>query len=358
MNAFRSGFLLRAPLLWTGCAAALACSSTDSSTPAREPSRFEDAVSWVRELSLEENPQVLNVQPVVTLDPRGGFLVADFNEAQLRRYSREGALLWHAGSKGEGPGQFSAARHVVRLRSGEILAADFEDRLTIFDSTASSVVRTIKTGLLRIEDLAVVDDSLILVSGLPGGNLAGPRLHLWNLRADTIVRSFFAPFEGLRNKAAATVADWTRASLRGDTLAVVFSLNDTIYYYTLAGEQLGATPLPSRAFRRVGPEAPADFKSPAEWLASFDLISDIHWLSDGRLLVLYQSLVPSPGFQPGAGSIDRAYHLLKMTRAGELVFEFRDVPRLLAIDPETDSLYFVTPGAETPNRWSVARMLH
>ena len=74
--------------------------------------------------------------------------------------------------------------------------------------------------------------------------------------------------------------------------------------------------------------------------------------------MLYQSLVPSPGFQPGAGSIDRAYHLLKMTRAGELVFEFRDVPRLLAVDPETDSLYFVTPGAEAPNRWSVARMLH
>ena len=360
MNAFRSWFLLRAPLLWTGCVAALACSSTDSSTPAREPSRFEDVVSWVRELRLEENPEVLNVAPAVTLDPRRGFLVADFRETQLRRYSREGALLWHAGSKGGGPGEFSTTSQVVRLRSGEILAADFDHRLTIFDTTASSVVRTIETGLRRIEDLAVVDDSLILISGLPGGNPAGPRLHLWNLRSDTIVRSFFAPFEGLRNKVAATVADWTRASLRGDTLAVVFSLSDTVYYYTLAGEQLGATPLPSRAFRRVGPDVPSGLGNPekrAEWLASFDLVSDVHWLSDGRLLVLYQSLEPGPAFQPG-GSLDRAYHLLKMTRTGDLVFEFRDVPRLLAVDPETDSLYFVTPGAEAPNRWSVARMLH
>ena len=55
-------------------------------------------------------------------------------------------------------------------------------------------------------------------------------------------------------------------------------------------------------------------------------------------------------------NLTRRHHLVGMSRGGRLLFEIRDMPDLLGVDPRTDSLYFVHPEAEAPNRWLVTHL--
>ena len=313
---------------------------------------LDDAVAWQGELGLEENEEVINVTPTVTVDPRGGFLVADEREGQLRRYGTDGRLRWRAGTRGSGPGEYRSVARAIRLRDGGILAADRHRRMTVYDS-AGTLRRTMETPFHHVEDLEPVSDSLVLVTGLLGRTgVAGPRLHVWDPVRNRVVRSFFRPFARQANPTAATIAGWSMAAVRGDTIAAIFALSDTIYLFSPAGRALGTVPLRFRRFRHVGgatPEGGSDPVRRARWLGTFDLVQNVHWLPDGRLLVAYQSLRPDE-------ALTRVWHLFATDRAGRAVFESRDVPRLLTVDDRDGSLYFVSPGSGTPNRWSVARL--
>ncbi|HZG41461.1 MAG TPA: hypothetical protein VEY93_00780, partial [Longimicrobium sp.] len=161
------------------------------------------ALRQVRSFEVEENDAVVNVIPQLRRDPRGGFLVADRSEEQIRRYSPEGKLLWFAGRRGAGPGEFTSLVSVTRLPSGEILTITRSGRLTFFDAEGRRVTRTAETQLLRITDFEVVDDSTLLLAGVGRLGDAGPRLHVWSIPGNAVKRSFFAPSGRQRNKTAA-----------------------------------------------------------------------------------------------------------------------------------------------------------
>lgn len=344
------------PVLLLGamiCISAPGCEHTHQAKILAETVLIQDVIDWVREIRLEESDEVINVLPMVSLDPRGGLLVADAQEVQLRRYAPSGKLIWTAGRKGSAPGEFRYPNVIARLRSGEVLAADFSHRLTLFDSTATQVVETIETPFRRIEDLEILNDSLLLVGAIVNDDLNAPLLHVWNIRSNAVVRSFgHTPFTQTRNQTAPHLASWGKASLRGDTLAAIFPLNDTIYFFTIDGSRVDAKHLPSRHFRRAPSKTPTTAVSAMDqgkWLGTFDYVHDVHWLASGDLLVMYMSLRPER-------ALERQWHLLRMRRDGTGVFEIRDAPRLLAVDRENnDELYFVAPRAEAPNQWITGR---
>jgi hypothetical protein len=342
-----------AGLLAAACAFA-ACGQGDRTVARKlQADPLDAVVQWIGDVVLEEDDASLSVLPMVSLDPRGGFLVADLAEAQIRRYDPVGRLLWRTGRKGGGPGEFTAPAIAARLPSGGVLVMDRPGRLTTYDSTASRVLRTVETRLNHVEEMALLGDTLLLIGGVRDGNPDGPRLHLWDLRGDSIARSFFSPLPHARNRSVAYTAGWTRAAVRGDTVAATFAASDTLYFFALGGRTLGQAPLASHHFRR-GPARPPEgvMTDPAEqarYLGQFDVVEGVHWLTDGTLLVPYQSLAGTPG-------TERRHHLVHMTREGRRLSEARDTPRLLQVDPSSGLLYFVHPEADAPNRWSVARL--
>jgi hypothetical protein len=149
------------------------------------------------------------------------------------------------------------------------------------------------------------------------------------------------------------VAGWTKASLRGDTVAAIFATSDTVYLFTTAGRELGKVPVPSRFFRHGPAQGPGrtltDPVAQARWMSQFDFVEGVYWLPDGSLLVAYQNPVPERALQ-------RERHLVHMGRDGRRLFETRGGPRLLEVDGRTGNLVFVDAGAEVPNRWAVARL--
>jgi hypothetical protein len=320
-----------------------------------EPPRQSGAVlRTLRSFDVEESDAVVNVLPQLRPDPRGGFLVADLGEEQIRRYSTDGKLLWYAGRRGAGPGEFGAIAGATRLSSGEILAVDRNGRLTFFDAEARRVTRTAETRLRRITDFEVVDDSTLLIAGVGQAGDAGPRLHLWELRRNVLKRSFFAPSRHQKNQAAAVVGGYVMTALRGDTIAATFGSSDTIYFHTLDGRDAGRVALNSEAFRRVPHAGPGrtitNPRERAEWLSAFDMVAGVDWLPDGAVLVAYQSIDASQAMR-------RNWHLLAQDRTGARRFESRNVSSLvLGTDPGSGTILFVPRDAEAPNRWTVARL--
>jgi hypothetical protein len=338
--------------------AAAACDRKASSPPtdAQQTAGAGPGLEYVRSFDVEETDDVVNVTPNVRNDPQGGFLVADPSEAQIRRYSPDGKLLWFTGGQGQGPGEFTGVTSIVRLASGGIVAADRNGRLTFFDADARRVIRTVETKLQRVEDLEILDDSTLLMSGVDKTGHVGSRLHVWSIPHNAVERRFFAPFSGQTSRMAATAAGFVTASLRGDTIAATFGSSDTIYFFTRDGRDAGRIPFASQHFR-VAPKAResrpiTDARERAEWVSKFDIVAGVHWLSDGTLLVMYQSIVTEQ-------ALGRRWHLLGLDRSGSRRFEFHNVsPQVLGADPSGRTVLLVPPDAEAPNRWTVARLPH
>lgn len=315
----------------------------------------QGVLTRVRTLTLEENAEVINVSPEAVLDPAGGFLVSDEKEAQIRRYSPAGEVIWRAGRRGDGPGEFKAPTAVVRLPSGEVVAFDRGGRFTVLDAGGSRVFRTFQTRLRHISDAAVLADSTVLVAAIPEGDWNAPRLHVVDPASGAVLtgRFDFAPFRSSPAQAAATIAGWVKLSVRGDRVAAIFATSDTVYLFDTAGRRLRSVPVPFERFRPAPRRTPhdgnSDPRSRMRWLSSFDLVADVHWLDNGDLLVPWQSI-------DERDATTRHWNLLRMTADGRRLQELREVPRLLEVDGARSALFFVDPEAEAPNRWFEARL--
>jgi hypothetical protein len=326
------------------------CGATNAGGPGAATSTLEEFLAGGTPLVLEENDDVINVWPMARPDARGGFLLADMQEHAIRRYTEDGYLGFTVGRQGDGPGEFQQPTVALRLAHGEVMALDMRGRVTFFDSAGTRVNRTGTLPISRIEDAAVLNDSIVIVSGDAhgaGGALSSPRLHLVNLRRDIIVASIFTPLIGSEIQGASTLARWTNLAIRGDTIAATFVLQDTIFLFHPDGTRLDAIPLPSEHFRRASPmppEARGNTKVLTEWVQSYHLVSKLAWLPDG-FLVQYQGMDEK---------MTPYFNLLRLSRAGERVFEFQGSPRLLTVAGK--HAYLLDPEAELPNHWVRARL--
>ena len=89
--------------------------------------QFDEVFIVVDSLVLEESKTVITVSPTVSLDPRGGFLVADSREGQVRVYSRQGELEQVFGAGTTRASSFDRPQRAKRLPNGDIVLRDAED---------------------------------------------------------------------------------------------------------------------------------------------------------------------------------------------------------------------------------------
>ncbi len=327
----------RAPGSGTASRASLA-----SGPEALESIGFE----WGRDVQLQESADVINVSPQVRSDVQGRFLVADPSETQVRVYNGTGRLLSNFGAKGNGPKEFRNPMVAVRTPAGAILTADFSGKILLVDS-AGAVLRTYTSPVVPLFDLDVVNDSLVLIAGRTSNTERTQLLHLWNINRNKLVRSFFPqPQLPEQMKGAALVTSHVSTAVRGDTVAAIFASSDTLYLFGLDGARRGQVPIPFRAFRPLQQQAQggAARESLLAWTENFSLIANVFWVSDGSLLVQYMDKVQN----------EAKWSLLRMTRDGRAVGEISDMPQLLVSAPGDSTFYFVKPGSETPNVWSIA----
>ena len=307
---------------------------------------IDEVVRWRGGVKLEENRQVINVFPQVSFAPGGAFLVADGREAQIRVYGGAGELRSWFGSRGEGPGEFFRPAAALPHDSGMVLTVDFVGKYAVFD-TASR--RAIETGRLPVTTVYTAKPlgggRLLLVGRVPGGG--GQYLHLWDLRHKRLLHSFFVPpvRRGYENEAI--IAGTMDASVRGDSIAALYALCDSIFLFTDQGVRIGALPLKARGLRPMTHNVrPGGREAIMEWMESFSTPSRIFWLSDGSFLVQYYDLVGN----------EQRFTLMHLGRNGEPLYEISGTPRLFTASPAGETLVFQDPRFETPNQWLLASL--
>jgi hypothetical protein len=298
-------------------------------------------------IELMEREDAFVVDPRVTLDPQGGFLVADSRELQVRRYNEDGKLVANFGRKGSGPGEFQHLSAVVRVNHDSLLVADMSGQLSSFDADGE-FARRVDSNIAPLYDMAAWDDTLVILAGRTRGGKG--LIHLWNSRTDRLVRSLLdvtppsAEFAG-----AFAFAGTSDATVRGDTIAAVFALADTVFLFHPSGRTIEKIQIPFRHFRPLRepmPRSGSHLDAFRAWSETFSSISSVFWASDGSFLIEFYDM---EGMEPRLS-------VLHMDRRGGFLSEHNGTPRLLAAARSAPLVYFAENEALVPNVWAVGRL--
>lgn len=320
---------------------------------AREVGGGDDAlpltVRIADSITLHESPEVINVEPAVSIDPRGGYIVADMVEAQVRLYGPGGNLKGHFGRRGGGPREFSkGVTSALRLPSGEIAVFEMGGKIFIYDADGTTRLRTQDTSLFPIYDAAVLDSQHVVISGRRSGPSETPLVHIWNLRTQKVDTSFFeVPAHPREFDQAYSYSGFADIAVRDGVIAAVFALRDTVFLFDRDGTARGQVPIPAPRFRPLRKPMPEN-ATPVEqqaWLQSFSTFSSVFWTSDGLLLAQYFDV---EGVEP-------RWSLVGFDTSGTPKMRYERA-ELLAVSPQ-DSLIFDHPSAIEPNQWAVASLL-
>lgn len=323
-------------------------STSDQRVPPEAPIRqFDDVFERVATVTLFETDSVINVTPVVRLDPEGGLLVADDSEMKIRRYSETGELVWQFGREGPGPLEFSGPTVAVRLNSDSILAMDGIRKGVVWSESSRELRSQIANDFPKVVDADPLGDS-VLVSTHPvpdGQGRSEPALHIVDLEDGEVVRSFFSPPVNRYTSRVLQMAGWTQSDIRSQVVATVFAFVDTVYIHDLAGVLTRKIPLPTSHFTRWD-DVPEKGASVMGWLFRHTFASEVHWLSDDRLLVQFEEFennVPK-------------WRLISLRLDGTGDWQILNSPRLHAVDPTSGRFYFEDPNELEPSHLFVAEL--
>lgn len=299
---------------------------------------------WQRDVGLEESERTVNVEIAVRATRDGDFLVADAAESRVRRYGPDGSLKWAFGHGGSGPLGFDGPSVALRVGDDSILVVDHQAKIALVSPTGDSLLSTFTARLGPIYDADVLGDGRVLVSGRSTDG--SDRLHVVDYRTGEIVRSFFPPPVG--DQRSVNAAGLTNSSVRGDTIATVFALDDAVHYHHVDGRKLGRRPFESEHFRPWNAPPPARTGARVhEWYRSFSYTTEVFRPSDSLTVVQYQDR---------GRDLTPRWRLVGLRPDGSTAFDLRDTPRLLTVVPPRSELVFVTPGSPTPNRLSIAAL--
>lgn len=337
---------LRIGVAWVPILLVAGCETGPSATPVQRPSLPESVFRRIHTVTLEESSEVINVAVDVTVEGDGSFLIADAGEARVRKYDSAGRLVYQFGSKGDGPGEFGMPLEVHRLPgTGRLRVLDISKGLLEFGPNGEGYIRASRPPIAPAYTAASLDEGRTLVAGIVSG-AEDPRrlLHVWDLEADTMLRSFFpTPGDSLTRLVARNFG-WADFDRRGDSTVAVAAFTDTVFVFGPQWEEIDRVPLPMDEFPRI---RSFDARTPDEieaWLEERLLIIDVHWLGDRSLLIQYQR----------PRGTDNEWNLLWTNLSGDRILSVTNTPQLLAV--HADRLYFLDPESLTAGQWVVAEL--
>lgn len=319
---------------------------------------LSDVIDWSGTITLEESSDVIIVWPNVSIDSKGGFIVTDPQEHQIRLYDQSGKIKTYFGRQGEGPGEFSLPSSSLRLPSGDLLVADTGAYRTFFRFNSNgeylSQNSRIFAGLIDMHILPAEQDEVIVV-GTKEGREPGshPLLHRFDIKTEEIIESFFPhpiPLGSFGNILFGQ-GQIATADILDDQIAAAFNPLPKIYFFDLFGTPIDTLELPLQHFRQL--EDPETNRLSSREINDYTLkwskVSDLFWIDNNILLVQYYDVLDRDPWTT-------QWNLAAVTRDGEILFEVPDTPRLFAVDHDSGELYFSHPDHDFENYWKVGKL--
>lgn len=304
---------------------------------------FQQVFTAIDSVILEETPSVVTVSPSLFKDPRGGLLVADFLENQVRIYSPTGKLRNTFGGGNASGDSLSGPLEVARLGNGDVVATNLgSGRLSIMSADQDKPMEFLDTSVRPLTGVRVLDDNHVLLMGRRPP-FTNELLHVWDLANRKIVRSFFAPPQHLDSNVV-RILGTVHAASNGNRIAAMLNIADTLHVYDLDGTELLRSHIPVAVFvAPLGPLPNITSKAARQaWAEQFTLLSDLFWTSDDDIVV-----------QSVTGSGDHVvFSLVQMSTTGQRRWVLPRTPELLSI--HDGRFFFHDPNSDLPNRLIVA----
>lgn len=290
----------------------------------------------VGRIRLQESDSTLVVAPYLTVGHERDLWIADALEQRILRYDRDGRLIRAFGRKGSGPGEFVAPMRVLPLGSDSVLVVDPGKGAVVLDHFGRQL-GTFEVPLGTLTDAVLVGPTRVAIAGRSLTTQSGQRVALLSLASGTVEALLVSP--GLPQELQLLEASFgfVKLAARGDTLAAIHSLLDSIWIRNPDGS---VAVLPLRP-REVRPALPTDYlrRSRREVVRELRRHHDLFWLPDGRFLI--QSVTG------GAG--EEEWHLSLFEVTGDEIESWPTAPRMMGL--RGDTAIFVDPTALAPNRW-------
>ncbi len=308
--------------------------------------QFDEVFAVYDTLELEEPRGVLTVAPFVSLDSGGGFLVADGAEHQVRVYSPQGKLREVFGEGTERVDSIKSPGRALRLPEGDILVVNLTGPLTILPARHEEPSRFIPRFLRTARHAEILNDHEVLMVGSDSNPVAATLFRL-NVANGYYSERYFAPPAHL-DKWVTTFMSAVRTARRGNRIAAVHMLSDTLVIFDLSGREQKRVHIPIDPFRAPEGPLPEDVTSAAEryaWTAQFTLVMDLFWIDDNAILVQWAKALEN--------GLDADVGILQMDTTGVRAWAIAPSPKLVAVRGE--EFFFRDPRNNDPNRWWVAK---
>lgn len=305
---------------------------------------FDSVFRVTDSIALEETPAVVTVAPRVTIEPNGGFLVADEAEHQVRRYTDEGTLQQVLGSGTGRPDSIRSPGRARRLADGSIAVVSLRGSLSIIPPDTAEPPTVIPLELRTARDIEVLANGEVVIVG---SDSSPPSATLFpvDLRGKRRERGFFPPPRSL-DKWVTTYMSSVQTSARGSSIAAVHMLSDTLFVVDGSGHERLRIRIPIDSF--VAPRGPLpDVATTAEryrWTSQFTLVMGVFWVADDEILVQWA--------KPLENGIDAEWALLAMDTLGRRRWAIAQSPILVAA--QGDDYFFRASDGQMMNRWAVA----
>jgi len=332
--------------------ALVGCVAPSASAPPGA-AEFNDHFVTTNEVVLHEDADDPIGEIGLLVEASGGDLVvSDAILPRVRRYGSDGRLLAAFGQHGAGPFEFRTIAGV---------AEDSEGRLLLVDPRLGRVTRL--AGALE-------PDTLFTPWPLPRGRVLpmGGRFLAITASGErsATITLFTDEWQAVWSIPSPAPAEWwrypywhsvgtVRIAATPDVAAVAFSLLYPIYLYDAEGTLVDSLPAPP-TFRTAPVVEAGAFSGPGaarrirDWLASFDVISELTVLQDTLLVVTHGVLRPGKArpFEEEHRSID-VYHIPSRSRLAANVA----LPEGGRVLGGGQALYVLV--RQPPEQWTIAR---
>jgi hypothetical protein len=304
--------------------------------------KFDEIFRRNGPLTLSESKDVLNVAPEITLD---GDVVwaSDPEETQVRKYNRQGELIFAFGKRGQGPGELDQPIQAVPLGGDTLLVLDRGQipQMVLYD-TAGDTARFIgsvnrPTEVRDVHMLAKLSDGRFAVAAgwqslrVPMGVDIGEITEIREGAGSRFVGAFseLSLARGVPSELVRTYMAFaqTVVGARDSLLFVAAMMQDTITVYNVNSDAQRSFALPTQNFRPFIPYPDnAALMSVREWRAAFSVIDKIFAVSDSVLVVQFADI--------DIHNRQTLFTLVGVDFDGRRLIEINGVPRLLAWDDD------------------------
>jgi len=317
------------------------------------PESLEEALEWVEVLLLEETDDVLIASPHLRPDPDGGWLFWDRGVDEARLYSADGGLRQVVGATGDGPGEYSGVRALIRLADRRLVTLDGRGRISVWDPSGEGLLKDYATGLPRVIGAVPADGNRIIVSTAPrfldSDVRLAPSLHLLDVDAEEEIASGFSPSIPATWSTAVMTVEPPPPRRFEDSVYVALAVMDTVWALdasleeaTLVSSSLGSARIRENSSPVPASEGPAEFRA---WTQDSWFLGDMMRLSDGRWIANTWTF-QGEDFQGG---------LFLTDKRGDLEWDFPSQLRVLAKD-DSGRVYLWDRGGMRPSEIHVVRI--